>query len=175
LYTGEINLEQVLQDVAITIVTAGLVVGGSRTVGAARNYFRPVTTIGDRLAPYQATTAPRPTTATNAADDLLGQARLFRDELADQVGSRVATVTGGYNSTTGRVVAGCSGPGFCAEDDVLRQLLELGSDPANVRFTEAIRPRTGFEVPVCVVCQAEYLPDQFPPYVISQPGGKWGY
>jgi len=67
LYTGEINLEQVLQDVAITIVTAGLVVGGSRAVGAARNYFRPVTTIGDRLAPYQATTPPRPTTATNGA------------------------------------------------------------------------------------------------------------
>ncbi|VAV95903.1 hypothetical protein MNBD_ACTINO02-1315, partial [hydrothermal vent metagenome] len=67
LYTGEINLEQVIQDVAITIVTAGLVVGGSRAVGAARNYFRPVTTIGDRLAPYQATTAPRTTTTPGTA------------------------------------------------------------------------------------------------------------
>lgn len=112
--------------------------------------------------------------ATNTADDLLGQARVARNELADQAGSRVATVTGGYDSTTGRVAAGCSGPGSRAEDDVLRQLVELGSDPANVRFTEAIRPRTGLEVPVCVSCQASYFPEQFPASVLFQPGGKWG-
>ncbi len=132
-----------------------LVGGAGRLVKGLRNFFRTST---DELA---------------GADDLLNQARLARDQVAEQAGSRVATVTGGYDPATGRVVAGCSGPGFCAEDDALRQLVELGGDPDNVRFTEAIRPRTGLEVPVCVRCQATYLPSQFPASVRFQPGGKW--
>ena len=88
------------------------------------------------------------------------------------VGKRVATVTGGYNVDTGQVAAGCSsGDGtMCAEDDVVQQ---LGGDPSKVRFTEATRPRTGGEVPVCIRCQAKYSPDQFPEGVGYDEGGPW--
>jgi RHS repeat-associated protein len=94
-------------------------------------------------------------------DDLLAQARLARDDLAGQVGAGKATVTGGYDPVTGRVVAGMnSNPIGCAEDDVVRQLAIPRED---VRFTEAIRPRNGEQVPVCIRCQGQYGADQFPP------------
>jgi RHS repeat-associated protein len=103
-------------------------------------------------------------------DAKLEEARAARDARAREVGKRVATVTGGYNTETGEVVAGCSGGGICAEDDVVRQ---LGGDPDKVRFTEAVRPRTGREQPVCVRCQEKYSPEQFPPEVRYEPGGAW--
>jgi RHS repeat-associated protein len=157
------DVSAMLEDFVIGAAASAVAVEASNAYRAVRQGIRNA---------FGRTAAPA--VNANSADDLLGQARVARDELADQAGSRVATVTGGYDSATGRVVAGCSGPGFCAEDDVLRQLVELGSDPANVRFTEAIRPRTGLEVPVCVSCQANYFPEQFPASVLFQPGGKWG-
>lgn len=86
--------------------------------------------------------------------------------------TRKATITGGYDPKTGRVVVGCnSNPTGCAEEDVVRQ---LGADPSDVQFTEAIRPRTGEEIPICVNCQAKFRPDQFPPKVKADPKGQWG-
>jgi RHS repeat-associated protein len=110
------------------------------------------------------------TAAAEGDEALLGQARVARDALADEVGSRAATVTGGYNVETGEVAAACSGAGFCAEDAVVSK---LGGNAADVRFTEAIRPRTGLEVPVCEFCQAKYAPSQFPPGVQYKPGFPW--
>jgi hypothetical protein len=96
-------------------------------------------------------------------DDLEQQARAARDELGDATGSRHATVTGAYDPTTGDVVAGHSGPGFCAETDCVRQLVERGSDPADIRFVDARRPRTGREVEICVRCQGCTRSPSFPP------------
>jgi len=107
--------------------------------------------------------------ATNSADDLLAQARADRDDLAQQVESSKATVTGGYDPKTGRVVAGCnSNPIGCAEHDVGRQ---LDIPDGEIKFTEAIRPRTGEQVPICEVCQGRYDPSQFPPGTKPAPGG----
>jgi hypothetical protein len=119
------------------------------------------------------TTPARSFIATDTVDGLAAQARVARDELAASTGSRHATVTGAYDPTTGRVVAGASGPGFCAETSCVRQLVEAGSDPANVRFVEAIRPRTGLQVPVCTRCQGMYQPSQFPVDVQFQTPGPW--
>jgi hypothetical protein len=110
--------------------------------------------------------------APSSADDLLDQARAARNARADEVGSGTATVTGGYDPATGPVVTGCSSnPVGCAELDVVRQ---LDIDPADVRFTEAIRPRTGREVPICHLCQDQFRPSQFPPGVEALPNGPWG-
>jgi hypothetical protein len=112
-------------------------------------------------------------TATETAgtgETLLNQARAARDALAEETGSRAATVTGGYNVETGEVAAACSGPGFCAEDAVVSK---LGGSAGDVRFTEAIRPRTGMDVPVCEFCQAKYAPSQFPPGAHYKPGFPW--
>src|SRR5439155_782487 len=89
--------------------------------------------------------------------ELLSAARAARDAEASEVGATRATVTAGYRLDTGEIAAGCSGPG-CAEDAVVRA---LGGNSRNIRFTEAIRPRTGQEVPICLACQAKYSPDQF--------------
>jgi RHS repeat-associated protein len=99
-------------------------------------------------------------------------ARGARDALADEVGASKATVTGGVDPATGRVAAGCnSNPTGCAEADVVRQ---LGVDPQSVQFTEAIRPRTGQQVPICHRCQETYNPSQFPSGTLVKPGGAWG-
>jgi len=106
-----------------------------------------------------------------AEDELLRAARAARDAKAAEVGRVKATVTGGYHPPTGRVVSGCSSNPFgCAEDDVVRQ---LDVDPTEVRFTEAIRPRTGEEVPICARCQKKYTREQFPEEVEWKEGGPW--
>ena len=91
--------------------------------------------------------------------------------MADKVGAGKATVTGGYDPATRRVVAGCSSnPVGCAEDDVVRQ---LGIDPSDAGFTEALRPHTGAQVPICINRQLKYDPSQFPPGTQWTPGGRW--
>lgn len=57
------------------------------------------------------------------------------------------------------------------KDDVARQ---VGGDPKDIVFTEAIRPRTGEQVPICVRCQATYDRSQFPPGTLADPAGRWG-
>lgn len=80
----------------------------------------------------------------------------------------IATVIGGVNVTTGEVTAAYNTAGKCAEDVVVEQ---LGGDASKVRFSEAVRPRTGQQVPVCERCQQKYDLQQFPEGVIfSGPG-----
>jgi hypothetical protein len=40
---------------------------------------------------------------------------------------------------------------------------QLEIDPADMQFTEAVRSRTGSEVPTCPICQEYFSPSQFPP------------
>ena len=105
-----------------------------------------------------------------AEDGSVAAARAARDAKAAEVGSSKATVTGGYGKD-GVPRAGCnSNPIGCAEDDVARQ---IGGDPGDINFTEAIRPRTGEQVPICWSCQGKYDPSQFPPGTEWKPGGPW--
>lgn len=97
-------------------------------------------------------------------------AQVARDAKAAEVGRSKATVTGGYG-TNGRPVAGCSSnPVGCADDDVARQ---IGGDPKDIKFTEAIRPRNGEQVPICPRSQATYDQSQFPPGTLFDPAGRW--
>ncbi len=98
-------------------------------------------------------------TATNTGGSKLDQAREARDGLARTTGKSKATVTGGYNTETGEVTAQACGGGKCAEDHVVDA---LGGDKTKVKFTEALRPRTGQEVPVCQTCEQNYGRDAFP-------------
>ncbi len=106
----------------------------------------------------------RGATAADAADGSLAEATAARDALAADLaplkGRAPATVTGGYNVETGEVAARACGGGKCAEDHVVDA---LGGAKANVRFTPAIRPRTGAEVPVCPRCETSYGRASFPP------------
>jgi len=94
----------------------------------------------------------------------LSEARSARDALSAELKplARRAppTVTGGYNIRTGEVAARACGGGKCAEDLVVEA---LGGNRAEVRFTEAVRPRTGEEIPICLRCEATYGRDPFPP------------
>jgi RHS repeat-associated protein len=86
-----------------------------------------------------------------------------RDALVESLKSskwKPATATGGYNTQTGEIVAKVCGGGKCAEDHVVQA---LGGDKTKVRFTQAIRPRTGEQVPVCARCEENYGRDAFPP------------
>ena len=74
-------------------------------------------------------------------------------------GKAPATVTGGYNIKTGNVAARAYGGGKCAEDHVLDA---LSGEKAEVRFTTAVRPRTGAKVPVCARCEGSYGREPFP-------------
>ena len=93
---------------------------------------------------------------------------------------KVATVTAGY-APDGRVVAGRSGGGRCADDHVVEQ---LGVKPSDVQFTEAVRPRfvqaeaqgkphPDVEIKICPRCQGKYSRDQFPDNVKHERGGPW--
>ena len=73
--------------------------------------------------------------------------------LAPLKGKAPATVTGGYNTKTGEVAARACGGGKCAEDHVVEA---LGGNKGDVRFTEAVRPRTGEQVPICQNCESAY-------------------
>ena len=98
-----------------------------------------------------------------AGAETLAEARAARNALAGELaplkGQAPATVTAGYNVRTGEVAARACGGGTCAEGHVAKA---LGGNKADIRFTEAIRPRTGAEVPVCAGCEAEYGRAAFP-------------
>jgi hypothetical protein len=76
---------------------------------------------------------------------------------------QVAVVTGGVNIETAQVAGGYNAGGKCAEEMVVSR---LGGDVSKVRFSEAVRPRTGQQAPVCLGCQARYAKQQFPEGVI---------
>jgi cytidine deaminase len=54
----------------------------------------------------------------------------------------------------GAVNPGAAAPvGCCAEVDAANQLTNAGAKLGDIRFTDAIRPRTGAPVPPCSNCQ----------------------
>ena len=67
------------------------------------------------------------------------------------------------NTETGDAASGFNQGGRCAEDMVTDK---LGGDPSKIKFSEAVRPRTGEQVYVCERCQLKYKPEQFPEGVI---------
>ncbi len=93
----------------------------------------------------------------------LTDARIARNALVDDLaplkGKAPATVTAGWNTRTGEVVARACGGGQCAEQHVVDA---LGGVQDEVRFSEAARPRTGAEVPVCPNCENSFGRDPFP-------------
>jgi hypothetical protein len=50
---------------------------------------------------------------------------------------------------------------FCAEDLCELEAVKNGSSPGDLQFTEAMRPRDGEEVKICIRCQESYGLDQF--------------
>ncbi|WP_363796410.1 RHS repeat-associated core domain-containing protein [Lysobacter firmicutimachus] len=101
--------------------------------------------------------------AAYRAQRALNRARLARDALARSLAQQgrkaPATVTGGVNSKTGEVAARACGGGKCAEDHVAEA---LGGKKEDIKFTEATRPRTGEQVPVCQRCERNYGRESFP-------------
>ncbi|MCW3844991.1 polymorphic toxin-type HINT domain-containing protein [Micromonospora yasonensis] len=97
-------------------------------------------------------------------DELLQAAQDLRDEFAQSVTGKKyspASVTAGYNVETRQFAAGHStGNGNCAEVCVINQ---LGGDPSKIRFTTAVRPRTGKQLPICFSCEATSPRSHFPP------------
>ena len=94
------------------------------------------------------------------------QARNARNTMVDAYNQmsnaqrkQISTVTGGVNVETGQVAGGYATKAGCAEDMVVAR---LGGDASKVRFSEAVRPRTGQQQPVCLGCQGKYPRTQFP-------------
>ncbi len=89
------------------------------------------------------------------------------DQLSGKEKKKVSTVVGGYNEKTGEVAVGLKTSGgdcdHCAETLVYDELVyKLGGNPKDVKFTKAVRPRTGEVIPVCDKCEANYGRDAFP-------------
>jgi len=91
------------------------------------------------------------------------QAVAARDALASELAEQAhppATVVGAYSPSTGQVTAGASrGGGLGCAEGVCSQ--KLGS-AADIKFTKAVRPRTGQTVPVCQNCEKTYGRGAFP-------------
>gem|GEM_PF-1967563 len=90
--------------------------------------------------------------------ELLDAAAGLRDNFIEEASwgsnrKRPATVTAGYNVETRQYAAGGSFRGACAEMCVVAQ---LGGDASMVRFTTAVRPSKGNQVPICMVCEIRY-------------------
>ena len=139
---------------------AGKVVGGGARVGRAAWRARG----GPQGGRGGGRTAPPAAAVTDA--EAFTRARAARNaavqqyaELPKSARQEIATVTAGVNIETGQSASGHNSAGKCAEDVVVER---LGGDPSKVRFSEAVRPRTGEQVPVCERCQGKYTPDQFP-------------
>lgn len=99
----------------------------------------------------------------------LDTARNERTHTVFLVGRRRATVTAGYLDD-GRFAGGYSSDFGCAEDQVVHN---LGADPSEVHFTEAVRPRNGKQIAICYNCQKKYRKEQFPEGVLYERGGPW--
>jgi hypothetical protein len=118
-------------------------------------------------APNAPPPPPPPANPTTAATSgaPFQEAIGLRDELSGRMGNlpraqQPLTVTGGYNPVTGEAASGAPPGTGCAETAVERA---LGVGPGQLKFTPAIRPRNGKEVPVCPKCEERYGRDAFPP------------
>jgi len=153
------NLTQAQASVATQIVVpaaAGVVAGpaigalegtsmatGALDAAIASRIGKP----GAMIGAYDSTTGA---TAVGVSGDIsrLGTINPQISAAADQVGGM------------GAVNPGASAPvGCCAEVDAANQLTNAGSDLSNVRFTDAVRPRTGEVVPKCDNCEKMFPKD----------------
>ncbi len=100
---------------------------------------------------------------TNELGPLHKEAIAARDSLAAELATGKhppATVTAGYSPASGRVAAGASQGGGkgCAETVCAGKL----GNPPDMKFTPAVRPRTGQQVPVCDSCEGTFGRGAFP-------------
>ncbi len=77
---------------------------------------------------------------------------------------RFTTVVAGVDEATGKIIVKAKstsryGNTLCAEDLVSQA---FGGNRPLIKFTPAIRPRTGEVIPVCERCQGKYPESQFP-------------
>jgi hypothetical protein len=104
-----------------------------------------------------------PGSSVPAEANLHEQALAARDALVAQSLQKrhpPATVVGAYSPSTGQATAGASrgGGAGCAEAVCSEAL----GNPPDIQFTQAVRPRTGKNVPVCTTCESTYGRDAFP-------------
>ncbi len=146
----------------LAIYAEEITIGAVITAELASGVPNPVSMVGSIGAAGSAAIGRAVRSCTTKGS--LAEARAARDalsfELAPLKGKAPATVTGGYNVKTGEVAARACGGGKCAENHVVDA---LGGVKEDVRFTEAVRPRTGAEVPVCPRCEATFGREPFPP------------
>ena len=145
------------------IINTGLVILDAATLGSATAATGLAKSVTKSILKAEARNAAAKA-AVNATKGGLAEARAARDALAAELAplrsKAPATVTGGYNTRTGEVAARACGGRKCAETHVVEA---LGGNKAEVSLTEAVRPRTGLEVPVCLTCEATYGRGAFPP------------
>ena len=95
--------------------------------------------------------------------DLHEQAESARDQLSERLKKSKhppATVVGAYSPSSGKVTAAANrGGGRGCAEDVCRENL---GNPADIKFTTAVRPRNGQDIPVCDVCESKYGRESFP-------------
>lgn len=101
--------------------------------------------------------------AKGVTRDLHGEAVAARDALAAELAQTrhpPATVVGAYSPSAGRAIAGASrGGGLGCAEGVCSEAL---GHPPDIRFTPAVRPRTGQPVDVCSTCESTYGRGAFP-------------
>ena len=96
--------------------------------------------------------------------DALSSARAARDSVVMDVRAarevdQIATVTGAVNVRTGDIAVGKSYSNICAEQFCARG---LGAATEDIRFTDAVRPRTLNDVQICTTCEAQWGRGAFP-------------
>lgn len=101
--------------------------------------------------------------AIDSAPSLMEEAKAARDSLAAELAKNrhpPATVVGAFSESTGEVTAGASrGGGLGCAEGVCSEAL---GNPPDIKFTPAVRPRTGQPVPVCAICEAMFGRGAFP-------------
>ena len=128
---------------------------GEREVAASSTSTRASGTSATAPEAAEATVAP-PLASTDQAAVGLRDELSARMKLADP---RPATVVAGTNILTGESVAAASSETGCAENGVE---FALGVPAGQIRFTGAVRPRTGAPVDVCPKCEYRYGREAFP-------------
>ncbi|MGW1279554.1 polymorphic toxin-type HINT domain-containing protein [Streptomyces tsukubensis] len=113
-------------------------------------------------------------------DQRISDATALRDEVARAAtgAAKSRTFTAAVHRRTGDIAVSCSGNGSCAEPNILDA---TGWSAGDVIFTRAIRRedvgdglgKVLQEKEICVVCQANYTPDNFVAGVLYDPKGPW--
>lgn len=155
-----------MQETSLEAAIAGKVVGAIGRRIFAKVWRAPI-------APGGRAMSGSPTRRIMSDAEAFTQARNARNTMVDAYNKMskttrkdFAVVTGGVNIETGQVAGGYNTVGQCAENMVVER---LGGDASKIRFSEAVRPRSGQQVKVCLGCQpGKYLKEQFPEGVIFE-------